>query len=128
VRKAERLRLADRLDRGEDPHLIAAELRGLAPGRPRTAAIDRLRTWQHRAAVAEAIYAGTPPADLVPAGDELAVVNAKGNRLEADDLAATYCRCSVRAIQDARQPKPIGRHFAMFKELVKHFAGARVRR
>jgi hypothetical protein len=104
------LSLAKRLEAGEDPKRIAAELRGMArgPGRPKEPLKRGLRKLKSRG-VADAIYNGTLPERSYPPEFALAVEQAKGKRTEADALAAEILGRghSVRSIQKARERRPM---------------------
>jgi|SRR3954465_11624555 len=123
------LSLADRLEAGEDPKSIAAELRRIArrPGRPKERPLERgLRKLKSRE-VADDIFEGTLPQSECPPEFALAVKQAKGNRTEADAVAADILGKghSVRSIQTARQRRPIVEQddWEEFKAVVFHLSG-----
>jgi len=106
------LSLADRLEAGEDPKSIAAELRRMArgrPGRPKKSPSERALQRFRRLAIPDAIYDGTLPERFCPPEHALAVKQAKGKRTEADEVAAMILGKghSVRSIQKARERRPM---------------------
>ena len=107
VTKRALLSLAERLEAGEDPKHIAAELRGMVrgPGRPKKSPSERALQRARSQYVPDAIYDGTLPERLYPSELALTVEQAKSKRTEADAVAADILGKghSVRSIQKARE-------------------------
>ncbi len=106
VTKGALLSLAERLEAGEDPKRIAAELQRMArgPGRPKKSPSERALQRVRSQSIADAIYDGALPERFYPSELALAVEQAKGKRTEADAVAARILGKghSVRSIQKAR--------------------------
>ena len=108
---AERLRTGESLS-AEEREFVAGELVRLAelkrgPGRPKDSPLKRALRRRERRGVADAIYHGTLPPNFYPPDLDLNVKQAKGNRTEADRLAAEILGKghSVRSIQEARRSR-----------------------
>jgi hypothetical protein len=89
MRNRDLLSLAERLEAGEDPKSIAAELRRMArgrPGRPKKPPSERALQRFRRQYVSDAIYKGILPESLYPPELALDVEQAKGKRTEACPL------------------------------------------
>jgi hypothetical protein len=105
IDRDELLALAERLSDVDDAEAqrVAAALKQLAEakrGRPQDPADVRAVRKVVRAWTSNSLYAGTYPA---PEGDEVRVRAAKGNRTEADAIAAEFLGVSSAAVASARR-------------------------
>lgn len=102
VRREDLLKLAERLEAGEDPKRIAEELRRMARDRGRPEDPDKYLRTLARAKVAQALYEGDFESEQE--GKWVDMEGARGSRTNADREASEVLGegHSVRSIQAAR--------------------------